>query len=158
MDHHLKITEEGIEPTALDLDAIRARLAANTGPQYWRSLEELANTPESQKYVEDEFPNRLSLLNIDRRQFLVLMGSTLALAGVTGCRYLPQEKIVPYVKVPEDMVPGKPLHYATAITQNGYGVGLVVESHEGRPTKIEGNPGHPASLGATDVFAQAEMH
>ena len=83
------------------------------------------------------------------------MGASLALAGVTACTRQPPEKIVPYVRQPEEIVPGRPLFYATAMTLGGVATGLLVESHEGRPTKIEGNPEHPGSLGATDVFAQA---
>ena len=83
------------------------------------------------------------------------MGASLALAGVSACTKQPAEAIVPYVRAPEEIVPGKPLFFATAVTLGGYATGVLVESHEGRPTKIEGNPGHPASLGATDLFAQA---
>ncbi len=85
------------------------------------------------------------------------MGASLALAGVTGCTRQPRETIVPYVKQPEEIVLGKPLFFATAATLRGYAQGILVESHEGRPTKIEGNPDHPASLGATDVFGQASV-
>ncbi len=85
------------------------------------------------------------------------MGASLALAGVTACTGQPAEKIVPYVRQPEDLVPGKPLYYATAMPLGGTAIGLLVESHEGRPTKIEGNPLHPSSLGATGVFAQAAV-
>ncbi len=85
------------------------------------------------------------------------MGASLALAGVSACTKQPAEAIVPYVRAPEDFVPGKPLFYATAVTLGGYATGVLVESHEGRPTKIEGNPEHPASLGATDLFAQAQI-
>jgi Fe-S-cluster-containing dehydrogenase component len=96
--------------------------------------------------------------SVDRRNFLKLMGASLALAGLTGCRARqPVEKIVPYVRQPEAIIPGKPLFYATAMTLAGYAIGLLVESHEGRPTKIEGNPQHAASLGGTDVFAQASV-
>lgn len=148
----------------LDLTAIRARLAGARGPEYWRSLEEIAETDEFKQFVEDEFPDRSSLLQLDRRDFLKFMGASLALAGLTGCRFLPQDKIVPYVKAPEELVPGKPLMYATAMPYAGYGVGLLVESHLGRPTKIEGNPLHPANrgatgenLGATDAIMQASL-
>ena len=85
------------------------------------------------------------------------MGASLALAGVTACTRQPPEKIVPYVRQPEELVPGKPLFFATAMPLGGVATGLLVESHEGRPTKIEGNPDHPGSLGATDVFAQAAV-
>ena len=83
------------------------------------------------------------------------MGASLTLAGVSACTRQPQEAIVPYVRQPEELVPGKPLFYATAMPFAGAGIGLLVENHEGRPTKIEGNPDHPTSRGATDLFAQA---
>src|SRR5690606_33617078 len=92
-----------------------------------------------------------------RRSFLKLMGASMGLAGLTACTRQPEEKIVPYVRAPEQMVPGKPLFYASAVPMGGYGLGVLAESHMGRPTKIEGNPLHPASLGATDVFAQASV-
>ena len=87
-----------------------------------------------------------------RRQFLKLMGASLALAGVSACTRQPPEKIVPYVTQPEEIVPGRPLFFATAMPQGGVGVPLLAENHMGRPTKLEGNPEHPASLGATDVL------
>jgi len=85
------------------------------------------------------------------------MAASMALAGVAGCKAEPPEKIVPYVRPPEEILPGMPLYFATAMPFSGYAVGLIVESHEGRPIKVEGNPDHPASLGATDVFAQASL-
>ena len=85
------------------------------------------------------------------------MGASLALAGVSACTRQPNEELVPYVRQPEELVPGKPLFYATAMPFAGAGMGLLVESHEGRPTKIEGNPDHPSSRGATDLFAQASI-
>jgi molybdopterin-containing oxidoreductase family iron-sulfur binding subunit len=92
-----------------------------------------------------------------RRNFLKLMGASLALAGLTACTRQPTEHIMPYVRQPEDLIPGKPLYYATAATLGGVANGVLVESHEGRPTKIEGNPEHPATLGACDVFSQASV-
>ena len=95
--------------------------------------------------------------DLSRREFLYLMAAPLALAGLAGCSSAPPEKIVPYVNAPESLVPGRPLFFATAMQTPGYGVGLLVESREGRPIKVEGNPDHPASLGATDAFAQAQL-
>ncbi len=92
-----------------------------------------------------------------RREFLKLMGASLALAGWSGCTRQPLEKIVPYVRQPEEVVPGEPLFYATSFQQDGYAEGVLVESNLGRPTKIEGNPLHPASFGATSRFAQASI-
>ncbi len=94
---------------------------------------------------------------MSRRGFLQLASASLALAGLTGCTRQPLEKIVPYVRQPEQIIPGRPLFFATALTHAGYALGVLAESHVGRPTKIEGNPDHPASLGATDVFSQASV-
>jgi molybdopterin-containing oxidoreductase family iron-sulfur binding subunit len=143
----------------LDATTLRARLASSTGPEYWRSLEELAGTEEFQTFLHREFPEQASEFTdpVGRRQFLRLMGASLALAGVGACTKQPAESIVPYVHGPEEIVPGKPLFFATAVPFGGYATGVLVESHEGRPTKIEGNPEHPASLGATDLFAQASI-
>src|SRR5712675_1041895 len=128
-------------------------------PVYWRSLEELASTDEFRAFVEDEFPNRTPDWNDpeSRRGFLRVMGASILLVGASACTRQPKEVIVPYVRQPEELIPGKPLFYATAMPLGGVATGLLVESHEGRPTKIEGNPLHPGSLGATDVFAQAAI-
>jgi MoCo/4Fe-4S cofactor protein with predicted Tat translocation signal len=143
----------------IKIDALRARLDGTRGRHYWRSLEALAETPEFKEFLHREFPQNASewLDPVGRRNFLKLMGASLALAGVSACTRQPSEELVPYVRQPEEIVPGKPLFYATAMPMNGAGIGLLVESHEGRPTKIEGNPDHPSSRGATDVFAQAAI-
>ncbi|NQW04851.1 MAG: TAT-variant-translocated molybdopterin oxidoreductase [Acidobacteria bacterium] len=141
---------------------IRSRLASPTtpdGPAYWRSLDELANTDEFQEFVAREFPSQASEFNdpAGRRQFLKLMGASLALAGVSACTRQPEELLVPYVRQPEEVIPGRPLFFATAMTEGGFGMPLLAENHLGRPTKLEGNPEHPASLGATDIFGQAAV-
>lgn len=144
----------------LDLDAIRSRLNASKGKEFWRSLDELAQTEEFQEFLHREFPRQASTWDggMSRRRFLQLMGASLALAGLTGCGdQPPQELIVPYVEAPEEIIPGKPLYFATAMSLSGIATGLLVESHMGRPIKVEGNPDHPASLGATDAFAQAAV-
>jgi len=143
----------------LDLAAIRRKLEDAKGPHYWRSLEEVAGTAEFQKFVDDEFPVRTVDWNdpINRRNLLKLMGASLALAGVSACTVQPKETIVPYVRQPEDFEPGKPLFYATAYSEGGVATGILVESHLGRPTKIEGNPDHPSSLGSTDSFTQSSV-
>jgi MoCo/4Fe-4S cofactor protein with predicted Tat translocation signal len=130
-----------------------------TRDHWWRTLEERAEDPAFQERLYNEFPSEIESITdpVERRTFLRLMGASLALAGVTACTRQPPEKIVPYVRQPEEIVPGKPLFYATAMPLGGVATGLLVESHEGRPTKIEGNPLHPGSLGATDVFAQAAI-
>jgi molybdopterin-containing oxidoreductase family iron-sulfur binding subunit len=142
-----------------DIETLRARLADTRGREYWRSLEAVAGTPEFEEFLHREFPQNASewLDPVGRRGFLKLMGASMALAGVTACTRQPNEDLVPYVRQPEELVPGKPLFYATAMTMNGVGMGLLVENHEGRPTKIEGNPDHPSSRGATDLFAQASI-
>jgi MoCo/4Fe-4S cofactor protein with predicted Tat translocation signal len=143
----------------LDLAAMKAQIEQTQGPEYWRSLEELAATPEFQEMLHREFPKGASewVDSVSRRGFLQLMGASLAMAGMTGCTKLPLEPIVPYVKQPEEVVPGRPMFYATATTLSGYASPVLVESHLGRPTKIEGNVNHPASLGGTDIFAQASI-
>src|SRR6202161_4999740 len=146
----------------LDLDSLRDQInEANekTGPEYWRSLEELAGSPAFQEALHREFTKGASewVDSVSRRGFLKVMGASMALAGMTGCVRLPLEPIVPYVRQPEDVIPGRPQFYATAMTLGGYASPLLVESHLGRPTKIEGNDRHPASLGGTDIFAQAHV-
>ncbi len=141
----------------LDLAAVRQRLGAARGKEYWRSLEELADTEGFRELLHREFPRQASEWQdgIGRRRFLQLMSASFALAGLSACTRQPAEQIVPYTHPPEAIVPGRPLFFATAMMVGGIAEGLLVESHEGRPTKIEGNPDHPASLGATSVAAQA---
>ena len=144
---------------SVELAKLRRSLGDASGPQYWRSLEELAGTEEFEQFLHREFPEQASEWHdaTSRRQFLQVMGASLALAGVSGCVVRPEEKIIPYVKAPEQIVPGKPLFYASTAVHDGYGTGILVESHLGRPTKVEGNPAHPASLGASDLFTQASV-
>ncbi len=143
----------------LDLATARARLAGLRGKQYWRGLEELADSEQFQALLQREFPRQVSGLlgPLSRRSFLKFMGASLALAGLGACAPSQAEKIVPYVEAPEEIVPGRPLFFATALVRGGTATGVLVESHMGRPTKVEGNPLHPASLGATDVFDQAAV-
>ena len=132
---------------------------ANGREGWWRTLDELADDPAFVEQLYNEFPSQVEVITdpVQRRTFLKLMGASLALAGAGACTRQPLEKIVPYVRQPEDVIPGRPLYYATAMTLAGVASGLLVESHEGRPTKVEGNPEHPDNLGATDVFAQAAV-
>ena len=141
------------------LTSIRAKLDAGKGREYWRSLEELAETDEFNDFLHREFPQQASEWNdpAGRRRFLKLMGASIALAGASACTVQPTEKIIPYVRQPEEMIPGKPLFFATAASISGIASPLLVESHMGRPTKVEGNPEHPVSLGATDLFSQASV-
>src|SRR4051795_6071457 len=139
--------------------SIREKILALEGKQYWRSLEEHADTPEFRKLVAEEYPHEIEEWDnsLSRRNFVKVMGASLALAGLSGCVVQPAEKIVPYVKNPDGMLPGKPNFYATAMSLGGVSVGLLAKSYEGRPIKIEGNPDHPGSQGATDVIAQASI-
>ena len=147
----------------LDFEAISAKLRRQDPKRLWHSLDELASTPEYEASLHDEFPNdpekepatAKHLLN--RREALKLMAASAALSGLSACTKLPTEKIVPYVRAPEEVIPGKPLFYATSMVDRGVAIGLLVESHMGRPTKVEGNPDHPGSLGGTNIFCQASV-
>ncbi len=129
------------------------------GKHYWRSLDELAQTPEFRAFVENEFPNHAvdMLSSSTRRQFLKIMGASFAFAGLTGCRRWPEEKLAPFAYRPEDRSPGTTQQYATAMDLGGAAVGLLITSYDGRPIKIEGNPLHPASLGSAGAVAQASV-
>src|SRR5438067_2969793 len=129
--------------------------------EYWRSVEELADSPVFEEFVRREFPHAAEEWNnpVERRTFLKIMGASLALAGLSGCVIQPPEKVIPYVKQPEEEVPGKGLFFATAYSLSGIATPLLVRSNEGRPTKVEGNPDHPSNPGATatDIFSQASI-
>src|SRR5256714_426338 len=144
---------------SLDLTAVRGKLQGKTGKQDWGTLEELADDPHFEQMLHRAFPRQASEWDeaVDRRDFLKLMAASLAFAGLSGCRSNIQTNVVPYVKQPDGMVLGRPLFFATAMPFAGDAIGVLVESHEGRPTKIEGNPDHPASLGATDAMTQASI-
>jgi MoCo/4Fe-4S cofactor protein with predicted Tat translocation signal len=152
--------------TELPISEIRQRLAQpQSSKQFWRSLEELANTESFQKLLVEELPREIAASiaqatrgGTTRRNFLKLMGAALTMAGLTGCTpQRPRETIVPYVTAPEAVIPGKPLFYATAINLGGYATGVLAENHMGRPTKLEGNPSHPASLGGTNPIIQGAL-
>src|SRR6266496_5023801 len=148
---------------------------SQNGKKYWRSLDELADSPAFREFVSREYPQQAEEWNdpIERRTFIKLMGASLALAGLSGCVFQPPEKVVPYVKQPEEEVPGKPLFFATAAYFFGAATPVLVRSNEGRPTKIEGNPDHPNNRpgdfpaddpardprgsSATDIFTQASV-
>ena len=132
-----------------------------TGKRYWRSLGELSETPEFRGWLEREFPSGAAQLEgdeISRRSFLKYMGASMALAGfgLTSCRR-PEAHLVPFTKSVEWAIPGKPLFYATAMPRRNGALPLVVTTHDGRPTKVDGNPLHPASGGASDLYAQASI-
>src|SRR5438876_6421699 len=167
-DHEHRVDQDNHPPTAeesalreypLDLTAADAKAKSGSGKQYWRSIEELAGDPHFEDLLHREFPRAASEWDesVDRRDFLKLMGASMALAGMAGCGRTPEQHIVPYVKQPDGLILGKPQQYATVMPFGADAIGLLVESHEGRPTKIEGNPDHPSSLGATNAFAQASV-
>jgi MoCo/4Fe-4S cofactor protein with predicted Tat translocation signal len=128
------------------------------GKKYWRSLDQLADTPEFREFLHREFPENVSELTstVSRRKFLTLMGASIAFAGLASCRR-PVEKIIPYVNAPENVIPGVPKYYATTMPFGLSAYGLLVESHEGRPTKIEGNELHPSTLGKSNILTQAAI-
>ncbi len=147
----------------IELVDVQTELQSKHGKAYWRSLDEFVDGDNFQALLREKLPRQAQWLDSaldlpSRRTFLKLMGASLAMVGLAGC--VPKarnEKILPYVQGPETIIPGKPLFFATAATLGGYATGILVESHEGRPTKIEGNPDHPASLGATNAITQAEI-
>ena len=160
VNHFGEAEESPQSPRPLDLAAVRAKLQSKTGRQYWRTLEELAEDPNFEELLHREFPRQAPSEwdeGVDRRDFLKLMAASLAFAGLSGCGRAPEQHIVPYVKQPDGLILGKAQFYATAMPLGADAIGLLVESHEGRPTKIEGNPDHPSSLGATNAFAQASV-
>ncbi len=143
------MSQEHASAIPVEFQGVRRKPDA-TGPRrYWKSLDELADAPAFLEFLHREFPEQASMFEDPkgRREFMTLMGASLALAGLTACTKQPVEKILPYVRQPEQLVPGRPLFFATATGHDGYARGILVESHEGRPTKVEGNPEHPASLG-----------
>ncbi len=140
-----------------DWHGARSRMAQARGPVFWRSLEELADNEGFLQWLRTERPQLADALLLDRRGFLKFMAASLALAGVSGCGHPPQGQIVPYVHAPPGQVDGLPRYFATLLLRDGIAQGVLVESQMGRPTKVEGNPQHPASLGATDIFAQAAV-
>jgi molybdopterin-containing oxidoreductase family iron-sulfur binding subunit len=124
--------------------------------KHWRSLEELHDEAGFREAAREAFGGIAARREFSRRQFLGLMGASMGLAGLTACRR-PEEKILPYSRAPEGITPGSPDRYATAFPWGPTAIGLLVECHEGRPTKIEGNPAHSESLGGTTAFAQASI-
>src|SRR5581483_4083867 len=124
---------------------------------YWRSLEELAETPEFAAVVERHAPRFRDLVGrFDRRRFLQLMAASLALGGLSACGPEADERqLLPYVEQPDNIIPGRNRYYTTATTQDGYAAGVLIAHQMARPIKVEGNPDHPASLGAASAIMQA---
>src|ERR1700675_4610836 len=133
----------------VDISALRKAASGGETPRFWRGLEELADTPEFRDHKENEFPHGANdpEAKLDRRDLLRIMAASAAFAGLSGCTKLPTQKIVPYVRQPEEIIPGKALFYATAAKLGGVATGILGGSHMARPTKIGGNPDHPAAPG-----------
>jgi molybdopterin-containing oxidoreductase family iron-sulfur binding subunit len=143
----------------LTLDAVRAKLNGVKGKKYWRSVDELANTPEFQAAVEKEFPSAAQewVDPVSRRGFMKIMGASMALAGLAGCTKQPDEPIYGYVKQPEDLILGKPNYFASAHPFPTGAVPVLVKSDEYRPIKVDGNPEHAYNMGGSDVFTQGSL-
>jgi len=141
------------------LATLREELQSRNGKRYWRSLDELAGTPEFQAAVEHEFPEAAPefIDPLSRRNFIKLMGASMALAGLSGCTKQPDEPIYAYVKQPENLIPGRPMYFATAHPFTTGAVPLLVKSDQFRPIKIDGNPEHPYNRGSSDAFSQATL-
>ena len=143
----------------MTLDQVRAELKNAKGKKYWRSVDELADTPEFQAAVEREFPDAAQewVDPTSRRGFLKLMGASMALAGLAGCTKQPDEPIYGYVKAPEDLILGKPMYFATAHPFATGAVPLLVKSDEFRPIKVDGNPEHAYNHGGSDPYSQGTL-
>jgi MoCo/4Fe-4S cofactor protein with predicted Tat translocation signal len=143
----------------LTLEAARAKLAGQKGKTYWRSVDELADTPEFREMVGREFPAQAAewIDPVSRRGFLKVMSASLALAGLSGCTKQPDEPIYPYVKEPEDLVLGRPVYFATAMPFNTGAVPLLVKTDAYRPIKVDGNPEHPVNRGSSDPLSQGSL-
>ncbi len=126
---------------------------------YWRTLEELAETPEFVAIIEREAPRFRDVANIfERRRFLQLMAASMALGGLSACGpEVNPRQLLPYIDEPENVIPGRNRYYATAMTQDGYAAGVLIAHQMARPIKVEGNPDHPASLGGASATMQASI-
>jgi len=152
-----KTTGHGMKSPAEGNGPVRKQPLQLGGREHWRSLDQLSGTKEFRGWVEREFPeNATELSDPSRRGVLKLMAASLGLAGLTACQR-PVEQILPFSRGVEDTIPGKAVYYATSMPLGGVSTGLLVESNDGRPTKIEGNPKHPSSLGACSAYAQASV-
>ena len=131
--------------------------AKPAGPRLWSSIEELSGDPAFQAWVDAEYPAAAEFTPTARRQFLKLMGASFALAGLAGCEKSPFVAALPYVDQPESETIGVPRIYATAVTFDGYAQPVIATTWSGRPTKLDGNPDHPVTMGRSDVFMQAAV-
>jgi molybdopterin-containing oxidoreductase family iron-sulfur binding subunit len=148
-----------VAPVSMSLVQVREKLKNTKGKRYWRSVDELANTPDFQAAVEREFPAAAQewVDPVSRRGFMKLMGASMALAGLAGCAKQPDEPIYPYVKAPEDLILGKPNYFATAFPFATGALPTLVKADSFRPIKVDGNPEHPYNVGSSDVFAQGSL-
>jgi MoCo/4Fe-4S cofactor protein with predicted Tat translocation signal len=154
-----------IAPAKMTLAEVRAKLDGKTGRRFWKNLDEMADTPQFQELMREEFPRQAGSMgstnewvdSVSRRGFLKVMGASLTLAGLAGCTKQPDEPIYPYIKQPEDLVLGKPMYFATAYPFPTGAIPLLVKSDSFRPIKLEGNPEHPMSKGKSDAFTQATL-
>jgi MoCo/4Fe-4S cofactor protein with predicted Tat translocation signal len=158
-DCHEEWRRAAAEARPLELADVRSALAERRGPAYWRSLEEIARTPEFEEMLHRELPRFAAEWpdGVSRRNFLHLAAASLGLAGLTACTRQPVERIVPYVRQPEEILPGRPLFYATAMPLGGVLEPVLAESHQGRPTKLEPNPEHPAGGSGSSAVVQASV-
>ena len=154
-----------IAPAKLTLAEVRAKLDGKTGRRFWKNLDELADKPEFQELMREEFPRQAGAMSgagewvdaVSRRGFLKVMGASLALAGLAGCTKQPDEPIFPYIRQPEDLVLGKPMYFATAHPFPTGAIPVLVKSDSFRPIKVDGNPEHPVSKGKSDAMTQATL-
>src|SRR5580693_6643469 len=150
-----------IAPAKMTLAEVQAKLEGKRGKRYWKSLDELADTPDFQQLMREEFPRQAGAGEwvdaVSRRGFLKVMGASLALAGLAGCTKQPDEPIYPYIKQPEDLVLGKAMYFATAYPFPTGAIPVLVKSDAFRPIKVDGNPDHPMSKGKSDAFTQATL-
>ena len=146
----------------MTLAEVRARLDGKTGRRFWKNLDELAETPEFQELMQEEFPRQAAGVSewvdpVSRRGFMKVMGASIALAGLAGCTKQPNETIYPYIRQPEDLVLGKPMFFATAHPFPTGAIPVLVKSDAFRPIKLEGNPEHPMAKGRLDAITQATL-
>ncbi len=147
------------QTNALTLEAARAQMGKKSGKKYWRSLDELTDTPGFNEMLQREFPGQASewVDPVSRRGFLKLMSASMALAGLSGCTKQPDEPIYPYIKAPEDLILGKPVYFATAHPFPTGAIPLLVKSDAYRPIKLDGNPEHPYNRGTSDAITQGTL-
>jgi molybdopterin-containing oxidoreductase family iron-sulfur binding subunit len=148
-----------IEPKKMTLAGVREKLANQKGKKFWRSVDELADSPDFAELVNEEFPSQASewIDPVSRRSFLKVMGASMALAGLAGCTKQPDEPIYPYVTAPPDLTLGKPDYFASAFPFTTGAVPVLIKSSAYRPIKVDGNPEHPYIRGGSDPITQATL-